>query len=231
MSETATVAARVGGGSWQTAQMNGTGFTILLTLPDGQDTIELNATDLAGNSLVTTVKRTVTVDLSKPSLAVTAPNQDVTINQGSYLLTGTASDADTAVSVTVSMDGTTYTPAVNAGAFSLQLTFGSRKQYAVTVTATDQAGNSAAVQRNITYATAAVSGDATGDLDGDGTVDIKDVLLALRIAVGAVTPTADQVARGDVGPLAADGKPAPDGKIDISDAVVILERSVGLLSW
>jgi hypothetical protein len=27
------------------------------------------------------------------------------------------------------------------------------------------------------------------------------------------------------------GKPASDGKIDISDAVVILQKVVGLLSW
>jgi hypothetical protein len=231
VSETATVTARVGGGNWQTAQMNGTGFSILLALPEGQNTIELNATDLAGNNLVTTVKRTVTVDLSKPSLAVTAPSQDITTGQGSYLLTGTTSDADSAVGVTVSMDGKTYTPTVSAGTFSQQLAFSSQKQYAVTVTATDQAGNSATVQRNITYsASTAVTGDTTGDVNGDGTVDLRDVLLALRISIGAVTPTAEQLARGDVGPLAG-GKPAPDGTIDISDAVVIMERSLGLVSW
>jgi hypothetical protein len=229
VSETATVTARVGSGSWQTAQVNGTSFSILLMLASGQNTIEVSATDTAGNSVATTAKRTVIVDDSKPSLAITAPNEDITTEQNSYLLTGTVSDPDTAALVTVSVDGQIYTPVVTSGTFSQKLTFSTMKQYAVTVTALDQAGNSVTAQRNILYSMA-ITGNATGDVDGDGKVDIKDALRALQISVGLVIPSSGELARGDVGPL-VNGNATPDGQIDISDTLLILERAVGLAIW
>jgi len=70
----------------------------------------------------------------------------------------------------------------------------------------------------------------TGDLNGDGTVDLIDALKALRIAVGLESVTEEDLARGDVAPL-VNGTPLPDGRIDIGDAVVILRRAVGLVAW
>jgi hypothetical protein len=67
-------------------------------------------------------------------------------------------------------------------------------------------------------------------LTGDGTVDIADALKALRIAVGLVPATAQDLARGDVAPL-NNGIPHPDGIIDIADVVLILERAVGSITW
>jgi len=52
----------------------------------------------------------------------------------------------------------------------------------------------------------------------------------LRIVVGLVTPTLDDFSHGDVAPLNY-GVPAPDGSIDLLDALVILRRVVGLVSW
>jgi len=43
-------------------------------------------------------------------------------------------------------------------------------------------------------------------------------------------PTAAEITVGDVAPF-VNGKATPDGKIDISDAVAILQKSVGLLNW
>jgi hypothetical protein len=37
--------------------------------------------------------------------------------------------------------------------------------------------------------------------------------------------------RCDVAPLGPDGKPQPDGKIDLGDVVIILRRVVGLVTW
>jgi hypothetical protein len=62
------------------------------------------------------------------------------------------------------------------------------------------------------------------------TVTVVDALRALQIGVGLISPTANDLAHGDVAPL-VNGKPQPDGKIDIGDAVVILRKSVGLVSW
>ena len=70
----------------------------------------------------------------------------------------------------------------------------------------------------------------TGDLNGDGAVDVADVLRALRIAQGIIAPTAQDLQYGDVAPMVG-GTPQPDGKIDIGDVVLLLRRAVGLVSW
>lgn len=69
-----------------------------------------------------------------------------------------------------------------------------------------------------------------GDVNGDGVVNVADVLLAQRIALGMVTPTADQLAHGDVAPL-MNGAPAPDGKIDTADVLVIERKALGLVNF
>jgi hypothetical protein len=71
---------------------------------------------------------------------------------------------------------------------------------------------------------------ATGDITGDGTVDIADALRALQIAIGIEAASPAMLLLADVAPLAG-GKPSPDGVIDIADALVILEKSVGLVNW
>ncbi len=75
-----------------------------------------------------------------------------------------------------------------------------------------------------------IRSNSTGDLDIDGDVDTVDALKALRFAAGIVAPTGSDISRGDVAPLKS-GAPVPDGKIDIGDVVVILRKSVGLISW
>lgn len=58
-----------------------------------------------------------------------------------------------------------------------------------------------------------------GDLSGDGKLAINDVTLALQMAVGLRTPTADQLKAGDLN---------GDGKIDIAEVTKILKAAVGL---
>lgn len=70
----------------------------------------------------------------------------------------------------------------------------------------------------------------SGDMNADNNVDIMDALKALHIAAGLETTTSDDIVHGDVAPL-VDGRPQPDGKIDIGDVVVILRKAVGLVSW
>lgn len=68
----------------------------------------------------------------------------------------------------------------------------------------------------------AVSGNTVisgGDINGDGNVDYKDILLAQQISLGRVTASADQVARGDTN---------ADGRIDISDYLLIQRKVLGL---
>jgi len=60
---------------------------------------------------------------------------------------------------------------------------------------------------------------------------VLDALVALRSTVGAVRLTPDEAAQYDVAPLGDDGKPHPDGAVDIRDAVAILRNSVGVTLW
>ena len=69
-----------------------------------------------------------------------------------------------------------------------------------------------------------------GDINGDGVVDVVDVLLAERIALGLVTPTASQLAHGDVAPLVS-GVPAPDGQIDVRDVLIIERKALGRVNF
>ncbi len=62
-----------------------------------------------------------------------------------------------------------------------------------------------------------------GDLNGDGKVDLADVILAQQIALGKMAPTAAQLAAGDVAP---DGD--PDGVIDASDVAWIARKVLKL---
>ena len=71
---------------------------------------------------------------------------------------------------------------------------------------------------------------ATGDLNEDGVVNAGDVQLAQRIATDDLTPSALQQVRGDVAPL-INSVPAPDGKINAADLMVIIRKALGLTSF
>jgi hypothetical protein len=154
VNENSTVTVAVNGGSAQSAAMTGTGFTATANLVSGVNTIDINATDLAGN--VTSAKRTVTYSSpsSQLTLAVTNPAQDVTTRRSSMTIQGSVTDAAGAVKVTVKVNDSTFSPTVSeTGGFSQAVTFSgtTATTYVITVTATDLSGNTATVTRNIIY--------------------------------------------------------------------------------
>ena len=69
----------------------------------------------------------------------------------------------------------------------------------------------------------------TGDVNGDGTVDIKDALMVLQAAVGLIPVTPAIMQQGDVAPL-ENGIPVPDGRLNVIDALVILRKAAGLVT-
>jgi len=119
---------------------------------------------------------------------------------------------------------------IDANHYSYSYTAGSNNgDVAVAFNANDVAGNPLAlttVGGTFTLATPPPAGNMTGG----ATVSLNDALLALQSVVGLHTPTAEELKRGDVGPL-VNGKPAPDGKISINDVVLILEKLVGSVNW
>lgn len=148
VSEPATILVSVNGVAVSGADPEGSSFSILVALDYGVNTLEVTATDLAGNS--STEKRTVTCDDRGPALAVTSPPEDIKTNQSSMVIGGTVSDL-TSVRLAVTMDGAALTPAVVEGSFSLTVAFTEEKVYQVRVTAADAVGNETTVQRNIIY--------------------------------------------------------------------------------
>lgn len=67
----------------------------------------------------------------------------------------------------------------------------------------------------------------TGDINGDGAVDVIDALLALKAGIGLMQLSAAELTRGDVGPLQR-SVPVGNGIIDIEDTMLILRKAVGL---
>jgi len=66
---------------------------------------------------------------------------------------------------------------------------------------------------------------------GESRASIGDALKILRIAVNLIQATTNDLSHGDCAPLGPDGKPQPDGKIDLPDALVILCKAVGPIDW
>src|SRR5512133_679324 len=151
INETSTVSISVNGGSPQSAAISGNTYSATVNLVAGVNTIDITATDQAGNT--SSAKRTVTYDNSTSTftLAVTYPAQDITTRNSSLTLKGTVVDAASNVKVVITMDGRTYSPAVVNGEFQQRLSFNKAKLYAISVTATDDAGNSSTVNRNVIY--------------------------------------------------------------------------------
>jgi len=71
---------------------------------------------------------------------------------------------------------------------------------------------------------------ADGDVNGDGQVDVADLLLAMQILQGQHIPTPAEEARMDVAPLVG-GVPMPDGEINLGDYVVLQRKVIGEISF
>ncbi len=68
-----------------------------------------------------------------------------------------------------------------------------------------------------------------GDVDNDGRVTIRDVVITLKAVVGSPLPTTMNIASADVAPVRPDGTYG-DGKISLEDAMLILKKVVGSMS-
>jgi hypothetical protein len=73
---------------------------------------------------------------------------------------------------------------------------------------------------------------STGDIDKNGTVEVVDAMLALRLSVGLDPMQTDSLLYGDVAPL-VDGLPSLEAppRINAADAMLILRKALGLVNW
>jgi len=210
-----TVTYTVNGGASQSAGQTGTAYTFTVPLASGMNTILVTAA--AGSGTTAQVKRTVNHQ-SAFSLETTDPATDIRTPLASYLLTGAVTNNSAPVTVTITMDGDTYTPTVSSatGVFQQQLALTSSKVHQVSVTGSDGSAT-LSVPRNII----AVA-------EADAAFTVADAIKALNIAAGLVTPSQSQILRFDVAPL-TNGVSVGDGTVDVEDVVVILRKAVGLL--
>ncbi|WP_226989252.1 hypothetical protein [Desulfuromonas sp. TF] len=160
ISETGTVFVKANDDTPQVAPMTGNDFSVTVYLQPGVNTIDIDATDLAGNT--SSAKRTITYEVAQISVAVTSPEQDITTGKPFLNISGTVADGVGTPTISITMDGITYTPAVKSGRFQQRLTFDAAKQYAIAVTATDEAGNVSTAYRNVIYDPAAKGGKGGG---------------------------------------------------------------------
>ncbi|MEI6152565.1 MAG: Ig-like domain-containing protein, partial [Deltaproteobacteria bacterium] len=193
INETAVVTVKVNNNASQNVPMTGDVFTLPISLISGaMNTVIVSATDMAGNT--TSEKRTVTCDDASPSLAITQPVQDMATNQKTITLTGTVTDL-TNITITIAMDGKTYISPVTNGTFSQPLAFTAEKTYAIVVTATDEAGNTSVVQRNIVYD---ASIDFTINPVTSPTNQMSQTITGTREANATITVTCPTASAGTV---------------------------------
>jgi hypothetical protein len=222
---------------------SGTTYTLnVAPLADGAVTVNVAANmaqDLAGNLNTPAQQLSRTYDTVAPTVAISAPSSLVANNGVSITYTVTYTGANGVnlppSHVSLNTTGTANGSIAISGSGTASRTItisnitGFDGTLGITIaanTATDLAGNlDAGAGPSATFAV----DNASGDLNGSG-LDMTDALKALRIAAGLDTPTASEVAHGDVAPL-LNGARQPDGKISSADVVAILRKYVGLPSW
>ncbi len=177
-------------------------YSIPVTLTDEkQYALAITATDPLGNSATT--YRNLVYDITAPAISAVDPANPlkVTFSEGIPEVLD-KNGAVTGFTITLNPDGSKTVDVSKAVVLDLKT---------LDIHASDAAGNST---RN-------------GDVNGDGKVDIKDAMKALRISLSLDKSTPDQMLRGDVGPL-VNGESKTDGIINGFDLVYILEKVVGL---
>lgn len=181
-----------------------------ILIPNGNGPlIKIPARDASGTAAITL---TVTIG------PVTTPT-----NKNSFLISGTK-EAGSAIQVQVNNGTATAADTVTDTTWSTQISGLAAGASTITVTATDLSSSSATATAEVTVII------PDGNLKGTGVADISDALKALRISTGLAVPTQLELLRGDVAPL-VNGVPAPDSVISISDALIILRKVVGLISF
>ena len=101
--------------------------------------------------------------------------------------------------------------------------------YTLRLTVTDRLGRVAQAVAAVTLGT---GGPGSGDLSGNGIVDVFDAILALRMAAGLQAATQAARAAGDVRPKPGDGAPYGDGRLTLDDVAAILRKALDPgLAW
>ena len=69
-----------------------------------------------------------------------------------------------------------------------------------------------------------------GDVNGDGQVDVRDLLRAMQILNGQYIPSQEEQDRWDVAPL-VNGVPEPDGLNTLGDYLILQRKILGVINF
>jgi cytochrome c peroxidase len=193
---------------------------VISGLPDGLHTVSVLGTDAAGNLQAASSPTTVSwrVKATPPVLTI---DQVKTPDWRSTQTIGGTVEIGVVPVVKIDTSAAVDFLTITSGVWSCRITGLQKGSNNIMVTATDVVGNATTKSTGITIIL------PDGSFQGNGVVEVVDALKALRIALGIVTPTPEERLHGDVAPLAG-GFPAPDDRIDMADALVILRKAVGL---
>lgn len=205
-----------------TTRDNGTWSMSAGILKEGSHAFSARSTDMAGNISPLSMPISIIIDL-------TAPVTTVTPAGGTYDAAQTVTLVSSEfATIYYTTDGSTPTTTSQIYADPIAVPLSTVLKFF----SIDAAGNIETVKTDTFIINDEPVNSQTvpdGDLDGGG-VTVTDAQRALRIAAGLIAPSANDLAYGDVAPL-VNGKPQPDGRIDIGDVVVILRRVVNLTTW
>lgn len=155
-------------------ELDSTGeFSVEFSLSEGSNTIEMEATDEAGNTATETYD--VTSDTEPPSVSIDSPDEGALLGEATATVEGTVSD-DVAASddIAVTLNGQPVTLSNNEFSEEVSLTEG---ENTIEVTAEDPAGNSASDDVTVTYDSAAPSITIDEPEDGE-TVDESEITVS-----------------------------------------------------
>ena len=216
-----TVLVKVNNGLQTSASIPAAGIwsATLNGLVEGSNSVTITSTDASNVSTI--LSTTVVLDTTPPAIAITPPASPV--RGGSQVISGTI-EAGISPVVTVDTTAALGQVTLNGSTWSFQVSGLAKGNNTFTVSAVDPAGNS--VSKTTTLSVIVPD----GDLSGSGGASVANALKALKIALGTVSPTTEELLHGDVAPL-VNGAPAPDGKIDVADALVILRKAIALVSF
>ncbi|WP_047608344.1 Ig-like domain-containing protein [Rahnella aquatilis] len=169
--------------------------SVLGTLPQGSNNIVVTVTDPAGNH--NSITTPVTVDTVAPVLMINPLAGDGQISlaeaAGALTLSGTATAADAGRTVTITIDGNTFTAVVgDNGAWSTQIPAGTltglNGDFPISATLTDTAGNttSTSIPLNVVADATVQPGIIVNTFGGDNAVDGAEVQTA-QVLSGSTT--------------------------------------------
>jgi len=102
--------------------------------------------------------------------------------------------------------------------------YSSEGDYTVTLTVTDNNGASGTTTKTVQISPGVSI--AKGDVNGDGQINILDLVKIVNYITEKDTLSAEQFARADIAPFGADGTPKGDGTVNILDIVGIVDMIV-----